>query len=121
MHGELGTHKPVMAIFWTLLEPLSEIGPWDARKQALCSDETISRTPSHLWQTARPPLSRNHCLCLVASPSRSLSLSPSFSPRQTKGLERVVPFAGEDSRELILDIVECLTHRQGYWAHCAEC
>ena len=32
-----------------------------------------SHAPLHLWQTARPPLSRNNCLCLVASLALSLT------------------------------------------------
>ena len=54
-----------------------------ARSRSSCLATSAPR--SHLCQSARPPLSRNNCLCLVAS----LSISPSLSLRLPNGDGRV--------------------------------
>ena len=50
------------------------------RRRAELRTRRTSNALPHLWQTARPPLSHNNGLCLVASLSRSLAHSlPPFT------------------------------------------
>ena len=87
------------------LEGVSVRSPRVPRRHSLTLNRLTTKTidlPTHLWQTSPPPLSRNHCLCWVASLSRLFAVTLSLSRHVATVMSLYFPVTCYPSRAVTL-------------------